>query len=216
MKKHYYILFSFFILVLFFYSYKAEAILPLYNKTIIIDPGHGDIDVGCNYNNIYEKDINLKVSLFLKDYLESYGANIIMTRDGDYDLSNPNHNYRKKSDFDNRIRLINSSNANLYLSIHTNYLNNINYFGPQVFYDKDNKEIAVTIQRSMNKILNNKRNVKKIPSDTYMYKKLKINGVLVECGFLSNNKERILLNNSDYQKKIALSITNGILEYYSK
>ena len=44
-------------------------IRPLDNKIIVIDPGHGGIDGGTNISGILEKDINLSVSLKLKDLL---------------------------------------------------------------------------------------------------------------------------------------------------
>jgi len=214
MKKYITVLFAFFIGVLLLYSLKVEAMLPLTGKTIVIDPGHGAEDPGTSYKNIYEKDINLKISLYLEEYLGSLGAEVILTRDDDYDLSSPNANYRKKSDFDNRIKLINNSNADIYVSIHLNYLNDFSYYGPQVFYIKDNKELANIMQKALNKNLNGLRNIKKIPTNTYMYNKLNINGVLIECGFLSNTNERNKLKKSEYQKEIAKAISEGLLEYF--
>ena len=196
------------------YSFKVEAIMPLTGKTIVIDVGHGLEDSGANVGKIYEKDINLQISLFLEKELGSKGANVILTREGDYDLSAPNARFRKKSDFDNRIKLINTSNADIYLSIHLNYLSDSRYSGPQVFYNNDNKNLAEKIQKSLNAFTKSERDVKQIPKSTYMYSKLKIPGVLIECGFLSNAKERSLLTNEDYQKKIANAICEGVLEYY--
>ena len=214
MKIYIRILFAFFIGVLVLYSLKVEAVMPLTGKVIVIDPGHGAEDPGTSYGQIYEKDINLKISLYLEKYLGSLGAETILTRNGDYDLSSPNANYRKKSDFDNRIKLINESNADLYLSIHLNYLNDISYYGAQVFYNEDNKYLADLIQSAMNNNLKGSREAKKIPSETYMYNKLKPNGVLIECGFLSNKIERSKLITSKYQKEIAASISLGVLEYF--
>ena len=214
MKKYYYILFSFFIGVLILYTNKVEANMPLLGKTIIIDPGHGGVDAGTNYQNIYEKNINLSISKHLNDMLTSIGANVIMTRDSDYDLSKPKATYRKKSDFDNRIKLINESDADLYLSIHLNYLSDSRYYGPQVFYNKDNEYLANIIQNEMNKKLNGDRKIKKIPHNTYMYHRLNKNGVLIECGFLSNYKEREKLKTYDYQKEIANAISLGVLKYF--
>ena len=214
MKKYYYVLLLFIFGVLIIYSSKVEALLPLTGKIIIIDPGHGAEDVGSSYKDVYEKDINLKISLYLESELTKLGGTVILTRNGDYDLSTPNANHRKKSDFDNRIKLINESNANVYLSIHLNYLNDFRYYGPQVFYNNDNEDLAEIIQDNLNKLTNTKRKVKKIPSDTYMYKQLKKKGVLIECGFLSNFKERELLKQKDYQKKIALLISEGLLQYF--
>lgn len=214
MRRNFYVLFTFFIGVLILYALKVEAIMPLTGKTIVIDAGHGGVDPGTSYGKIYEKDINLSISLKLEKELSSMGAEVILTRDGDYDLSSPNVTFRKKSDFDNRIKLINNSNASLYISIHLNYLSDTRYSGPQVFYNNDNKLLAETIQNNMNNDLNGDREVKKIPADTYMYNKLKVSGVLIECGFLSNTKERNLLMTETYQKKIAKSIGKGILEYF--
>ncbi len=144
----------------------------------------------------------------------SLGATVILTRDGDYDLSIPNASGRKRSDFNNRIKLINESNADMYLSIHLNYLSDASYYGPQVFYNKDNEELAKIMQKVMNEELKGKREIKKIPSDTYMYSKLNVPGILIECGFLSNGIERNKLITEDYQQKIAESIAKGVLEYF--
>lgn len=214
MKKYFSVLFTFFIGVLIFYALKVEAVMPLTGKTIIIDPGHGLEDPGTSYGNVYEKDINLSISLLLEKQLGSMGAEVILTRDGDYDLSSPNAKYRKKSDFDNRIKLINESNADLYLSIHLNYLSDSSYYGPQVFFTMDNKLLAESIQNSMNKFTKGTREIKKIPADTYMYNKLNVPGVLIECGFLSNAKERELLQKEDYQKDLVKSIVKGVFEYF--
>lgn len=214
MKRNFYVLFTFFIAVLILYALKVEAVMPLTGKVIVVDAGHGKEDPGTSYGNIYEKDINLKIALYLEKELGSMGAEVILTRDGDYDLSRPDATYRKKSDFDNRIKIINESNADLYISIHLNYLSDSKYYGPQVFYSNDSKSLAETIQNAMNEELKGDRLIKKIPTDTYMYNKLKIEGVLIECGFLSNPNERKLLQTSDYQLKVAQSITKGIIEYF--
>ena len=47
-----------------------------------------------------------------------------------------------------------------------------------------------------------------------MYSKLNIPGVLIECGFLSNYKEKELLKTPEYQQKLAQIITKGIINYY--
>ena len=116
------ILLSFFILTICNVNAKGLN-FSLIGKTIIIDPGHGGADSGAIKTNIYEKNINLELSLKIKTTLEKEGAIVLLTRDGDYDLSKPNALYRKKSDFYNRIRIINNSNANLNLSIHLNIYN---------------------------------------------------------------------------------------------
>lgn len=188
--------------------------LPLVGKIIFIDAGHGGIDPGTIHNDIYEKNINLAIASKLKVALEKKGATVLMTRDGDYDLASPNATFRKKSDFDNRILLINNSHADLYLSIHQNYLSNSSYFGPQVFYTPSNIKLASTMQTVLNDELNDSRKIKNMP-DIYMYKKLNVPGILIECGFLSNASDRQKLNSNDYQQKLAEVITNGVIIYFT-
>jgi len=178
---------------------------------------HGGVDNGASYLSVKEDNINLAISLFLKEELERNGAAVILIREGDYDLSKPNALYRKKSDFDNRIRIINNSNANMYLSIHLNYFNQRAYYGPQVFYTeniKSNLKIAKILQEELNKSLKTKRKIKKINNSNYMFGKLNVPGVLIECGFLSNYNDRNNLQKKDYQKNISLTITKGIINYY--
>ena len=184
------------------------------DKCIVIDAGHGGVEEpGCIFDNIYEKDINLAISKFLELELNKYGAIVFLTRNGDYDLGSPNVTYRKKSDFDQRIKKINQSNADLYVSIHLNVLQNKKYFGPQVFYQKGNeksKQVAEQLQNGLNDKLKGKREVKLIPSTTYMYSKLNVTGVLVECGILSNETEKEKLITESYQQEFASILANLI------
>lgn len=207
--------FLFAILTIPFSIYPTKASQPLSGKLIVIDPGHGGVDPGTVVGTIYEKDINLKISLLLKKKLENYGATILMTRDGDYDLGTPKATYRKKSDFDHRIQLINRSKADYYISIHLNYLEDTRYSGPQLFYtaqDEENKKIAQTIQDQLNQSLQTKREIKKIPKTIYMYSKLNVKGVLIECGFLSNVKERNQLLDDAYLEQFTTYLADAFLK----
>ena len=213
MKYYFKILLSFLIIFLILYEVPVRAELPLMGKVIIVDPGHGGVDPGTTYKNIYEKDINLGISLYLKKCLSKYGATVVLTRDSDADLSY-GAEHRKKTDFNNRIKIINNKYTDMYLSIHLNYLTNTKYYGAQVFYNKDNEKLAKSIQEYLNNNLETNREIKEIPSSTYMYKKLEKPGVLIECGFLSNYNERNKLITKDYQKKVAQVIANAIVNYY--
>lgn len=192
----------------------VRASLPLTGKTVILDIGHGGDDPGTSYQNILEKDLNLAIGLELEKELSRNGASVILTREGDYDLSSPNAHRRKKSDFDNRIDLINKSKANVYLSIHINYLEDTSYYGGQIFYyGEDNKKLAEFLQSEFNTI-SYPRSIKPMPN-IYMYRRLKIPGVLVECGFISNKKEREKLITPAYQKEIAKVLTQGLANYFT-
>ena len=156
----------------------------------------------------------MSISLYLEEYLSEYGATVVLTRDSDNDLSYGETNHRKKTDFDNRIKIINNEYTDMYLSIHLNYLTNKKYYGAQVFYNKDNENLAKSIQEYLNNNLATDREIKEIPSSTYMYKKLEKRGVLIECGFLSNSSERSKLITEEYQRKVAKVIAEAIVNYY--
>ncbi len=207
------ILFCFIIITLIIYSNPIKAELPLQGKVIVVDAGHGGLDPGTIYGNIYEKNINLSIAKYLEYELSTMGATVILTRNNDNDLSNGVKYHRKKTDFDNRIKIINEDYVDMYISIHLNYLSNSKYYGPQVFYNHNNKELAMIIQDELNKISTSNRSIKQIPSNTYMYDKLKKDGVLIECGFLSNSNDRNKLLTKDYQQILANTITKGIIKY---
>ena len=193
-------------------SYVKGENLDLIGKVIYIDPGHGGIDPGATYKDIYEKDINLSIALKLKKELENNGAIVYLTRYDDIDLSISTNNH-KKSDLNNRVRAINNSNADLFISIHLNSYGS-SWHGVQIFYDDNNStnEVLASIMDKNIKNLNGNRTYKK-KNNLYLLKNIKIPGILVEVGFLSNENKRYLLTNSKYQEKVSKSLCNGIKEY---
>lgn len=200
----------------FSFFYVRADNLPLLGRTIYLDAGHGGVDPGTIYKNIYEKDINLEIVYKLKETLESNGATVLLTRYSDYDLAVPNAVNRKKSDLSRRANVINNSNADIYISIHLNASSSSTWSGAQVFYDdvnEKNESLAKIIQQELRKNTNTKRKYQ-ITNNMYMYKKIEIPGVLIEVGFLSNPNERYILKQKWYQQKLANVITNGILLYF--
>ena len=204
------------ILMLFLIIPVKGSELKLIGKVIYIDPGHGGMDPGCVYKDIYEKDINLKIALKLRDELEKNGAIVYLTRDSDVDLSSNTHNH-KKSDLNNRIKAINNSKADLFISIHLNSISSSTWRGAQVFYDDVNEkniEIANLFQQQLKQDLKTNKQVKEI-STMLMNRKITIPGILIEVGFLSNPNDRYLLRQDDYQYKISNSIRDGLIKYFN-
>ena len=217
--KKYYMLFLFIVFMCSFTFVRAnynKFDLNLLGKIIYLDPGHGGPDPGTVYKNIYEKDINLSICLKLQKVLEEEGAIVYLTRYGDYDLSSNNAVERKKSDLNNRAKIINGSNADLYISLHLNSIPSSTWSGAQVFYDDinvNNKELAHIFQDQLKEDLKTTREVKEI-TNILLNRKIKIPGVLIEAGFLSNPNDRFKLNQNDYQFKLANSIKLALIKYY--
>ena len=160
-KYRFIVLLSFCLLTMCVGYVNASTKNVLKDKVIYIDPGHGGVDPGTIYKSIYEKDINLKISMELKDVLERNGAIVYLTRSDDYDLAVTNTINRKRSDLSRRANAINKSNCDMYLSIHLNSEKTGTWRGPQVFYDDindNNKEICKNHKKYLvrtNKVLNN-------------------------------------------------------------
>lgn len=194
-------------------------------ETIIIDAGHGGFDGGAvALDGTVEKDINLLISHKLKDMLQLQGFNVIMTRYDDSATDNTedqNISSRKTSDLRNRLRLMNSSPDAIFVSIHLNKFNFASANGLQVFYSPNtanSKNLAELIQTSVKTMLQptNDRVVKKGTKSTYLLYNARIPAVIVECGFLSNTEELIMLKDDTYQSKLAFCIFCGITDYYNK
>lgn len=209
-----------FLLLILSLAFKNETVntFPLFGKTIVIDIGHGSVDPGAVSNGEYEKDYNLDFGNILSNTLNRYGANVIMTRVGDYDLSDPNAKNRKRSDFNNRIKIIDESNADMYISLHMNYLSDNRYYGSQVFYsdvNDDNIVIAKVIQEKFNNYFSSDRDTKNIGDDKYMFKNINTRGVLIEYGFISSNIDKKNLKSNKYKNDLAKVISDGIIKYFS-
>lgn len=187
--------------------------------TIVIDAGHGGEDGGASTDdNILEKNINLAIATKLRDIFESNGFSVIMTRESDTDLSDVNDK-RKASDLNNRVELFNNSVNNIVISIHQNKFTESQYRGAQIFYSGNNnksKDFAQCVSTSIKMMLQpyNDREIMLSGSEILILDKTQVPIILVECGFLSNNEDVLLLSDDKYQNKLAFSIYLGFLEYY--
>lgn len=210
-------LFIFFFLV-FNYVGAEEKTYPLLGKVIYVDPGHGGLDPGAVYKDIYESDINLQISEVLSTTLGEMGAIVYMTRYGDYDLGVINALNRKRSDLSRRGNIINRSNCDLYISIHLNAVSSPVWYGAQVFYDdvhEENERLAKIMQEELARYLKTKRKYKKT-NDMYLHKRIQHPGILIEVGFLSNPNERYLLRQKYYQQKVSRAIASGVVKFLIK
>ena len=188
----------------------------LLGRCIYLDAGHGGVDSGAISNTFLEKDMNLILVNKLANKLFERGAMVFLTWDGDYDLSTSTIN-RKRNDLYNRVKLINNSSCDMYVSIHMNASGSNRWSGIQVFYSDvvtDNKKIASVVTDSLNNNLSNIRDYKK-ENGYYMYSKVKIPGILVEAGFVSNSHDNYVIRQDDYQDKLVNAIANGISNYFN-
>ena len=200
-----------------------SASIPAYGKKIVIDAGHGEPDGGAvGPSGVKEQELNLKVAEYLQHFLEQSGVEVIMTRADESGLSGTDAaSFHKREDMKTREEMMNSSDADLFLSIHMNRFTESKYSGPQVFYapnGEDSKRFAEILQQELISVLAppSKREIKKAGSDIYLLKKAKVPAALAECGFLSNPQEEAKLRDEAYRKEIAWALYSGIIEYFAK
>lgn len=207
-------------------SEEVIKIMPITNKTIIVDAGHGGIDPGSmtDDQSVKEKDVNLKITKKVKELLEASGAMVILTRNDDTSLyteeSGKTIRQKYNENLKNRKKIIQESSADMFISIHLNEFQESKYYGAQTFYPagkEDDKQLATYIQGELKRVVDKTNNRKiKSTNDIYLIKDNEIPSTLIECGFLSNDKEAKLLNDEEYQDRIAWSIYVGIQKYFSE
>ena len=195
------------------------------SSIVIIDAGHGGEDSGAvAKDGTLEKDINLEIALKLKEYLKSKDVLVVMTRESDCEIYDDNASTlreKKVSDIHNRMKLMNETENCIFISIHQNTFSVGKYSGTQVFYAPHTEygsELAQSIQNSVVSEIqpDNKRQIKPCTQSVYLIYNAKKTAVLVECGFLSNEKELALLKNEEYQLRISKAIGDGIIDYLQK
>ncbi len=202
----------------------ASATVGHYEKTVIIDAGHGGADGGAvGADGTAEKTINLAISLKLRSFFEAGGFQVIMIRSTDCDIASPNSQTlreRKVSDIHNRFKIAESHPKALFLSIHQNLYTKPQYSGAQVFYsvnNTDSKVLAQSLQNAFQTLLQpqNDRVIKPAGKNLYILYHSHSPTVLVECGFLSNRAEEEKLEDDSYQNQVAFTIYSGALQFYA-
>ena len=112
--------------------------LPIQNKVIAIDAGHGGEDpgkVGKLKNT--EEALNLKIALKLRKVIEQNGGIVILTREdenGLYTEKSTTIKEKKSEDLRNRKELVNESEPDIFVSIHLNSFPEEKYYGAQTFF----------------------------------------------------------------------------------
>lgn len=196
--------------------------LPVSNKVIVLDAGHGKPDEGAQSSNgTTEAETNLKITLKVQSLLEQSGATVVLTRSDEnaiYDLDKTTLRQKKISDIHNRVKIGNESSADIFVSIHLNKISQQQYYGWQCFYKQNDEKItalAKSLQENLNDSIQkeNKRVSMKL-DNVYIIKHVEIPISIVECGFLSNPEEETQLLSDDYQNRLAWGIYNGIMDYF--
>lgn len=178
---------------------------------IVVDAGHGGKDPGAVSNGYTEKEINIDVSRRVQSLLESEGYTVIMTRTTD-----------KAVNIMDRPKIANEAEAHVFLSIHANSSLNAESEGIESLYaPRDLTSVKYDAQYPLVKAVHTElirstgmfdRGIKQRP-DLIVLKHTEMSAVLVELGFMSNEKDLQLLQSDSYKQACANGIATGIKNY---
>lgn len=183
----------------------------LEGRKIAVDPGHGGSDSGAiGASGVREKVINLIVAEKLIKLLHEAGATVVITRNGDQKVINQQ-----------RVDLVNSSKADIMVSIHANAFNNSESNGTETFYHASaanaaaSRLLALQLQRELIAALGlRNRGVKE--SSFFILKNVRIPAALVELAFISNPAEEKILLDPEAQERAAIALYQGIEAYFQQ
>jgi len=173
------------------------------NKKVIIDPGHGGDDFG-NLGSVCEKNISLKIALYLKKLLQNKGCNVLLTREEDKYLS-----------LQDRIDIINKERPDFFISIHQNAFLNETVNGAESYCyreDEESIELSNLILENLSKDLSIKNRGVRI-GDYFILRETKVSGIILECFYITGNEDKKFINEQGY-KDIANSIYKAICSYF--
>lgn len=206
---------------------KNEAAVPADNLAaeegeyvLVIDPGHGGLDGGASTaDGTPESGYNLQIALRVRDLARLLGIQTLMTREGE-ELNYPPElksiAEKKRWDTRQRLALINGTGRGFLLSIHQNYYPDVRPHGAQVLYAQSelSRRWGETAQRLLKDCLGQKNQRSAVPAgkDIYLMSHVQRPAILVECGFLSNPEEALMLLENTYQLKLAAILTESFLE----
>lgn len=226
---------------------KSNDSNPYKIGAILIDPGHGGKDPGASATHkingknvlVQEKDINLKVGLYMRDLLKKAypDKQIIMTRETDVFIS-----LAARTEIANSVKL-KENEAIIYISIHVNASLNPAVNGYEVWYLSPGYRRQVlgsdevddpSLQPILNSMLEEEYTTESVliakfimegmdvqigkqsasrgikEEEWFVVKHSNMPSVLVEIGFLTNAKEGPLLADDEYLKKVSFGIYNGV------
>lgn len=185
---------------------------------IAIDDGHGMETAGkrtplfSDGSYMKENEFNNAVAQLLKVMLEKVGVETVMVAYEDTDVS-----------LATRVQRANDSKADAYVSIHANaYGDGVSFNDGQgietwiyEYTGQTTYNLAEKVQNELVSLCGRRDRGIKRSSAFYVLKNTNMSAILVECGFMTNLEEALLLKTDDYRKKCATAIFNGVCKHFN-
>lgn len=185
---------------------KVKATINVTKRTykVVIDPGHGGLDPGAiGQMGTKEKTIVLEISFKIGNILLKNGVETSYTREVDMTQS-----LQEKCDVSN------SANPDYFVSIHANSFTSTTPSGIETYYSSGNEAGQALAQAVQTELIKETGRVDRgiKTAGFYVLNNTNATAILVETSFVSNPEEEKLLVTEDYQNKLAVAISTGILK----
>ena len=186
-------------------------------STLVLGAGHGGIDGGAiSDSGLKESDINLQIALKTEALVRFLGIDTVMTRETDTDNSD-NKAYSEHDNLVQRVKLANSTENAVLISIHQNKFPSAVVSGAEVMYsdNDDSKALGLITQDNLVTLLDssNRRVARPAPKELLLTSSVECPTILVECGFMSNPREVKKLASNDYQLKLAAILAGSYIQF---
>jgi len=185
----------------------------IYDKIIVLDAGHGGIDPGTLRGSVYEKNVNYNViNVYAEEYFKDSDIKVYYTRRTDTKIA-----LQTRAEFAQKV------GADLFISFHVNANSSSAVNGTSVYYSKSNNAttssglkssvMATTIAQHLSNAWGTKN--RGILADKFVViHNNSVPAVLVECGFITNDKDFAKIKDESYQKKAAEALFNAVTELF--
>lgn len=193
--------------------------------TVVIDAGHGGIDAGAASTDgkVVEKTLALQISQKIQQLASSYNVNVVMTRTGDH---LPGNTTVISDGLKARTELAQTAKADLFVAIHVSAAegqqtpNN----GFEVYVSKNDnsktqkaKEAGTAVVQALSTIYQtNTALLQRQNQSIWVLDNSPCPALLIECGYITNDKDLAYISNSSNQETIARKILEGIVNFKNK
>ncbi|WP_261378417.1 N-acetylmuramoyl-L-alanine amidase family protein [Paenibacillus agilis] len=179
---------------------------PLEGKTIVIDPGHGGKDPGSiGQLGTIERDMTLQMSKEIEqELMERTGATVLLTREQD-----------EAVDLQQRVDVATEAGADLFLSIHFDAFTTNDVEGMTTYHknSKDQPIAQAVHDRLMEKDFDTRDRGVRV-GDFYVLRENTVPALLLELGYISNEKDETRMRSLQFHKEASEAIVNGVIDYF--
>lgn len=192
-------------------SFTANNIALDKTITVVIDPGHGGL-TGARFENIYEDELVLQLAKAIKEVNTNDKIKLVFTRESSANV-----------DLKERVNIAQRNNADLFVSLHMNSHTNENgeserSSGIEVLvpsknppYQKQSELLGSALLNELRTVYGNtSQNYQLGKTGVYVVDKNVCPSVLIECGYLTDEKDRSFMSSASNQKLIARQILAAI------